>query len=108
MTAIILSIVSSVVSAMLVFILQGCIRENRKLKREKQEQHANEQLSIARGLRGILKKELKEIYIKYEDSPTIPADDFETWTDMFDSYEGLHGNGTFKKMDTEVRKKHIV
>ena len=53
-------------------------------------------------------KELKEIYVKYENSNTIPADDYETWTDMFESYEGLHGNGTFKMMDKEMKKKHIV
>lgn len=108
MAAVLISIVSSVVSAMLVFVLQGSIRENRRLKKEKHDQAAIEQASIAKGVRGILKKELKEIYVKYENSDTIPADDFETWTDMFDSYEGLHGNGTFKKMDKEMKKKHIV
>ena len=108
MTAIILSIASTVVSAMLVFILQGIMRENHRLKKERVDQATNEQTAIAKGVRGMLKKELKEIYVKYENSTTIPADDYETWTDMFESYEGLHGNGTFKKMDNEMKKKHII
>lgn len=103
-----LPIISTVVSAMLVFILQGIMRENHRLKKEKHNQATNEQTAIAKGVRGMLKKELKEIYVKYENSTTIPADDYETWTDMFESYEGLHGNGTFKKMDNEMKKKHIV
>ena len=108
MTAILLSIASTVVSTMLVFILQGIIRENHRLKKEKHDQATNEQTAIAKGVRGMLKKELKEIYVKYENSTTIPADDYETWTDMFESYEGLHGNGTFKMMDKEMKKKHII
>ena len=108
MTNILFSIISTVVSAILVFILQGVIRENRRLKKERHDHEASERLSIAKGLRGILKKELKEIYVKYENSTTIPADDYETWNDMFESYEGLHGNGTFKLMDKEMKKKHII
>lgn len=105
---IIISIISTVVSAILVFILQGIIRENHRLKKEKHDQVTTEQTAIAKGVRGMLKKELKEIYVKHENSDTIPADDYETWTDMFESYEGLHGNGTFKKMDNEMKKKHII
>lgn len=108
MTTILISVISTVVSAMLVFMLQNSIRENRKLKKEKHDQTTNEQTAIAKGVRGMLKKELKEIYVKHENSTTIPADDYETWTDMFESYEGLHGNGTFKKMDNEMKKKHII
>lgn len=108
MTTILISVISTVVSAMLVFMLQNSVRENHRLKKEKHDQATNEQASIAKGVRGILKKELKEIYVKYENSTTIPADDYETWTDMFESYEGLRGNGTFKKMDNEMKKKHIV
>lgn len=108
MTAILLSFILSVVSAILVFILQGIMRENHRLKKEKHDQATNEQTSIAKGVRGILKKELKEIYVKYENSTTIPADDYETWNDMFESYVGLHGNGTFKRMNDEMKKKHII
>lgn len=108
MTTLILSIAEAIITGVLVYLLQDSIRENRRLKKEKQTQAASEQASIAKGVRGILKKELKEIYVKYENSNTIPADDYETWNDMFESYEGLHGNGTFKLMDKEMKKKHII
>lgn len=103
-----ITVITSVASAMLVFMLQSVIRERNRLLKEKEEKHENEQAAMCKGIRGLLKKELKEIYEKYKDSSTIPSDDYETWVDLFESYEGVHGNGTFKKLDKEIRAKHVV
>lgn len=103
-----ITILISIVSGVLVFILQSVIRENHRLKNEKETEEKKEREAIAKGVRGMLKKELKEVYDKYRDSDSIPRDAFETWTDMFDSYEGLRGNGAFKQMNTEMHSKHII
>ena len=106
--AIIIAIVTSVVSAMLVFILQSMIRENRRLRKEKNDESQNRETALETGVRQLLSVRLEEIFDRYSDSDTIPHRVYDRWMKLHKAYKGLHGNGTFDHMYNEIEKKHIV
>ena len=104
----ILTIATSVASAMLVFMLQLVIKENRKLKREKEEKLTQRDDAIVNGVRQLLCVRLEEIYDQYSNSATIPRRAYDRWMKLHAAYKGLNGNGTFDHMKTELQEKHIV
>lgn len=105
---IVISIMTSVASAMLVFILQSVVRENRALKKEKDEESATREKALETGVRQLLSVRLEEIYDRYAESETIPHRVYDRWMKLHSAYKGLHGNGTFDHMKTELEGKHIV
>ena len=106
--SIIISIATSVVSAMLIFILQAVIRENIRLKREKAEADKSRETAIETGVRQLLSVCLEEIYDQYANSETIPRRAYDRWMKLHAAYKGLHGNGTFDHMKIELEEKHIT
>lgn len=102
------SIITSVVSAMLVFILQFVIRENLKLKKEKDQAAAIKESALETGVRQLLCVRLEEIFDQYADSENIPRRVFDRWIKLHQAYKGLHGNGTFDHMKEEIENKHII
>lgn len=106
--SVIISIATSVASAMLVFILQAVVRENRKLKKEKAEAEKIRETAIENGMRQVLSVILEEMYYKYADSETIPRRVYDRWMKAHAAYKGLHGNGTFDHFKEEIEEKHIT
>lgn len=106
--SVIISIATSVASAMLVFILQAVVRENHKLKKEKMEAEKARETAIENGVRQILSVLLEELYYKYADSETIPRRAYDRWMKLHKAYKGLHGNGTFDHFKEELEEKHIT
>ena len=100
----IITIVTSVVSGVLVFILQSVIRENRNLLRERE---AKKELK-ENGVKMLLSVNLEGIYDKYANSTTISSRAYSQWKNLYRAYKGLNGNGTFVHMDEEMDDKHIV
>jgi hypothetical protein len=105
---IVVSIVSSVVSAILVFILQSVIRENRKLKKQKDEETLKRETALENGVRQLLCVRLEEIYDQYSDFDSMPRRAYDRWIKLHSAYKGLHGNGTFDHMKLELEEKHII
>ena len=103
-----ISIATSVVSAMLVFLLQFQIRENRKLVKKREEEQAKKESALENGVRQLLCVRLEEIFDQYADSDNIPRRVFDRWMKLHQAYKGLHGNGTFDHMKEEIEEKHIV
>lgn len=108
MTTTILSIISAVVSGVLVFMLQQSIRENRVLKKEKEEASVAWRTAVEDGLRQLLSVKLEELYDKYAESETIPRRAYTRWMKIHAAYKKLRGNGTFDHMHDELDEKHIV
>lgn len=104
----IITIAVSVVSAMLVFMLQGVMRENHRLKTEKDKEESAHATAIETGVRQLLSVRLEEIYDRYAESDSIPRRAFSRWMKLHDAYKGLHGNGTFDHMKEELEKKHVT
>ena len=103
----IITITTSVASAMLVFILQSVIRENRKLKHERDEKHANEEAALKDGVLCLLRVKLIEYHKKYMDSGHISSHGFQNWMLMYKAYIALGGNGMIKHMKDEIEELRI-
>ena len=104
----ILTGIVSLVAAMLAFILQSVIRENKELKRKRETEDKCRETALETGVRQLLSVRLEEIYDQYADSPTIPRRAYDRWMKLHSAYKGLHGNGTFDHMKAEIEKKHII
>ena len=102
------SMACSVVSAMLVFVLQSVIRENHKLKKEKDDETLKRESALENGVRQLLCVRLEEIYDQYFEEETIPMRTYDRWIKLHKAYKGLHGNGTFDRMKEELDAKHIA
>lgn len=103
----VITIMTSVVSAMLVFILQSVIRENRKLKREKEEKQVNEAAALKDGVLCLLRVKMIEYHTKYMDLGHISSHGFQNWMLMYKAYKALGGNGMIEHMKDEIEELHI-
>ena len=105
--AIIIAISTSVVSAMLVFFLQSTIKENRRLKKEKEQAEQIRDNAIVEGVRQLLSVRMEEMYDQYVCEERIPLRIYRRWSKMYKAYKALGGNGTFEHMNREMEAKHI-
>lgn len=103
-----ITILISLVSGVLVFIVQSLIRENRELKRKKDKETEDRERALENGVRQLLSVRLEELYDQYADSETIPRRAYDRWMKLHSAYKGLHGNGTFDHMKEEIEEKHIA
>ena len=97
------SILLSVISGVLVYILQVVLRENNELKKSK-KQHES---ALSNGVLSLLRLQLIEYYEKYMTREIIPLYILENWDDMFSAYQGLGGNGSVEKMDEAIKAKNV-
>lgn len=107
MMSYVITILTSVASAMLVFILQNQIKENRRLVKQREEELAKKESALENGVRQLLSVRLEEMYDKYSGSDTIPKRAYSRWCKLHKAYKGLNGNGTFDHMNEEMTEKHI-
>lgn len=103
-----ITIAISVTSAMLVFILQSVLKENNRLKEEREVEKKNKETALETGVRQLLSVRLEEMYEKYSECENITTRVHDRWRKLHSAYKGLHGNGTFDLMDKEMNDKHIV
>ena len=103
----IITITTSVVSAMLVFILQSVIRENRKLRHERDEKHASEETALKDGVLCLFRVKMIEYHEKYMDSGHISSHGFQNGMLMYKAYRALGGNGMIEHMKDEIEELHI-
>lgn len=102
------TILCSITSGVLVFILQLVIRENRDLKKKKDVEVEEETKALQNGVRQLLCVRLEEIYDQFADTDTMPRRTYDRWMKLHAAYKGLHGNGTFDHMKEEIEEKHII
>jgi hypothetical protein len=104
----IITILISIVSGVLVFILQQVVRENRDLKRKKDAETELETVALRNGMRQLLSDRLEELYDQYCEVDTIPRRAYDRWMKLHAAYKGLRGNGTIDRMKEEIETKHIT
>ena len=104
----ILSIIVSVIAAILGFILKEQIKENKEMRRKQEEELNCKETALENGVRQLLCVRLEEIYDQYANSESIPRRTYDRWMKLHAAYKGLHGNGTFNHMKEELEEKHIV
>ena len=104
----IIPIATSVVSAMLVFFLQYFIRENARLKREKETAHKQRETALEDGVVCLLRVKLIEYHAKYMELGYISSHAYENWMLMYKAYKALGGNGMIDHMKAEIEELHIA
>lgn len=93
--------------AMLTFLLQGVIKENNQLKKEKTEAQTKEYTAIKEGLQCMLRDRLIELHGKYTKRGSISAHGLQNWMLMYKAYKTLGGNGLIDHMEEEVEELPI-
>ncbi len=107
MTAHIITIILSVVSGVLVYIVQNLLKENEKLRREKRDNEEKKQKAIGNGVLSLLKIQLIEYHDKYMQGQNIPTYVYENWDEMYSAYEALGGNGMVKRMKDDIDRLRL-
>lgn len=98
-----ISILSSIVSGVLIFILQSVIRENRELKRKKDEDQINTDTALKDGMVCILRKNLMEEHDVWTARGYITSHALENGLAMYKAYKALGGNGMVDHMEVEIQ-----
>lgn len=92
----------SLAVAMLAFALQGTIKENRKLKREKEEKLEAEENALKDGVLCLLRAELIKYHEKYMAENSITMHGYQNWMLMYNAYKALGGNGMIDHMYQDI------
>ena len=106
-SSIILTTVFGFISAMLVFLLQQSIRENKKLKREKEEKLLKREKALEDGVVCILRKHLMDEHEMWVSKGYITAKALESGLLMYRAYKSLGGNGMIDHMEEEIQELPI-
>ena len=106
--SIVVTFISTVVSAVLIFVLQSLIKENHSLRKEREKKEAIRETALENGVRQLLSVRLEEMYDKYAEEETIPRRAYGRWMKLHKAYKDLNGNGTFDHMNQEMLNKHIA
>ena len=104
----VITIATSIVSAMLVFILQSVIRENTRLKREKEANERAEADALKEGVLCLLRAKMIEYHTKYTNKGCISSHAYSNWCLMYKAYKALGGNGMIEHMNEEIEELHIT
>lgn len=105
--SIVLDFILAIVSAMLIFMLQRSYKENRKLKREKEEKNRQRNTAIENGLVCILRKHLMDEHETWTNKGYITPKALESGLLMYKAYKGLGGNGMIDHMEEEIQELPI-
>lgn len=103
----IISIVLSVVSGTLVFVVQKLLSENEKLREQKKHETILKETAINNAVISLLKIQLIEYHDKYMQVDNIPSYVYENWDEMYRAYEALGGNGMIKRMKEDIDRLRI-
>jgi hypothetical protein len=107
MEAQIYSIIISVVTGVLGFILQNVIRENVKLKREKDETQRRYNTAMRNGMVCVLRKHLMDDHDYWTEKGYITSHALENGLAMYRAYKDLGGNGMIDHMEDEIQELPI-
>lgn len=103
----VITIILSVVSGALVYIVQNLLKENDRLRHEKRDNEEKKQKAIGNGVLSLLKIQLIEYHDKYMQGENIPTYVYENWDEMYAAYEALGGNGLVKKMKDDIDRLRL-
>ena len=94
----------SLAVAMLVFILQGTLKENRRLKKANEEKAEAEENALKEGVLCLLRDSLIKAHEKYMKEGTITMHGYQNWMLMYRAYKALGGNGMIDHMKDEIEE----
>ena len=98
-----ITILISLVSGVLVFILQSVIKENRELKRKKDEDAVSRDKALEDGMVCLLRKNLMDEHDVWVAKGHITSHALENGIAMYKAYKALGGNGMIDHMEVEIQ-----
>lgn len=101
--SIVLSIITSLISGMLLFVLQSTIKENKKLKQEKEEARDKRDKAMQSGMVCLLRKNLMDEHETWMAKGYITSHALENGLAMYRAYKDLGGNGMIDHMEEEIQ-----
>ena len=101
------SIVASIVSGVLVFLLQNTIKENKKLRREREEAQHRYDTAMRNGMVCVLRKHLMDDHEYWMAKGYITSHALENGLAMYRAYKDLGGNGMIDHMEEEIQELPI-
>ena len=104
---IVLEVVFGLISTVLAFILKEQVKENKKLKREKEEALANRKDALENGVTCILRKHLMDEHETWTEKGYITPKALESDLLMYKAYKGLGGHGMIDHMEEEIQELPI-
>lgn len=107
LTSIIISITTTVIAGVLLFVLQNKIKENKELKREKEKKKSQHEAAMENGLVCILRKHLMDEHEKWTKLEYITSHALENGLAMYAAYKALGGNGMIDHMEEEIQELPI-
>lgn len=97
----------TLVSGVLIFLLQQQIKDNRALKKEKDEQTRARNMALEKGMVCILRKHLMDEHECWTEKGYISAKALESGIAMYQAYKILGGNGMIDHMEEEIQQLPI-
>ena len=94
----IITIILSVVSGVLVWIVKNLITANQELQKEKKQNND----AISNGVLALLKIQIIEYHDRYMSGNNIPTYVYENFDQLYAAYTALGGNGMIRKMKEDI------
>lgn len=101
--SIIISIVTTLISGMLLYAWQSAVKENKKMRREKEERETVRSSAVENGLVCILRKHLMDEHEQWTNKGYITPKALESGLLMYKAYKDLGGNGMIDHMEEEIQ-----
>lgn len=105
--SIVLTAVLGFISAMLLFMLQQSIQENRRLKKEEERKQTARENALEEGMVCVLRKHLMDEHETWTNKGYITAKALESGLSMYKAYKALGGNGMIDHMEEEIQELPI-
>ena len=99
--------ISSLVTGVLLYVLQTVIKENRDLKKKQETQNITEWNAIKEGVKCILRDALIERHTQFTQLGYISTHGLQNWLAMYSAYKALGGNGLIDHMKDEIEELPI-
>lgn len=108
MISVVLSIISTITSGVLVFIITNLMRENRAMRDRRRGENLKREESVSEGVLCLLRVKLIEYHDHYMALGGIPSYALSNWNMMYTAYHNLGGNGMITAMDKEIQRLKII
>ena len=102
-----ITIVLTVISGVLTFIVTSLVKDNKRLRKEKREATTKTNKALSDGVMSLLKIQLIEYHDKYMRGGEIPSYVYENWDNMYKAYRNLGGNGMVEHMNEEIHRLEL-
>lgn len=101
--AIIVTAAFGFVSAMLAYMLQQKMKENKELKAKREQEETQHEKAMKNGVLCILRKHLIDDHNYWMAKGYITSTALESGLLMYQAYKGLGGNGMIDHMEEEIQ-----